>query len=929
MSRRLTLRFSFGGGSGVAIASAALLAGCLASNDITRAPPASLPASAAEATAPPPLPSGKLPLTAQPVRYAIALAIDPAEDRFTGDVTITVDVPAATPAIVLHARDLTVLRAEVGEGSARLPAKASTRSAAGGASASSAVSASVADEELVLSFPRALRAGRSELHIAYSGALNEKLPGLRRLKREGASYAITQIDQADARRVFPCFDEPAWKAPIELKVTAPKGSLVVANGAETERLDADDGHRTTFRFAETPPLSPHLFALAVGPFAVHEAKQPADRVKLRLVTMPGSGASEGAALDAAATHLLALAEYFDRPYPYAKLDLIALPDVGLASTESAGFVTLREGLLLTGAGSRAEGPRALSTSIAHDLVHQWIGGLVTHSSWDDVWLGEGFAAFLAGKIVDAARPGLDARLAARIERGATMTEDALGTARALRRKASFPSDQDDDAGGASYAKTAAVLGMLEAWISGDRFRSGVRAYVKAHEHGTASASDLFQALSAAADKDVWKVAATFLDQPGLPLVRAELTCDKKGPARVKLTQERYQLRRGAGASGAWQIPVCVAYEGDAGADPACALLDGPTREITLPAAARCPRFIHPNAHEDGYFRFTLPPPQMAALTAASRSLDASARVGLLDDAWALVQSGDMGADALLDLLSEQRRERHGAVLDQVIAVLDGVSATLVDDAARPAFRRYVAGILLPAAQKLGWEAKQGEADDLRRQRQRVLDAIARLGDDPWFTAEAERRSVAYLRGSPADDAEINAIALLASSRHGGKKRFVELLERAERKDGSSDERRLAARALGSFADPPLLRRALDLLLTGEIGGADGIALVDAASLFAESRPLLFAWVKEHVRELQIKSPDLVPARAALLVGATCDEKTRDEAVRLLGDAIQRAPFGERLLQQQLDAAALCIEVRGREGARVKLRLEGRRALPVR
>jgi alanyl aminopeptidase len=293
---------SFGG-----IAIALLAAGgCVPGNDLTRAP-TPITTTEAAAPAPAPLESGRLPGTAKPLRYEVALAIDPAKDRFTGDVGIAVEIPAATQAIVLHGRDLTISRAEVVQGERHIPATASARMAKGPREA---------PDELVLTLARPVSAGRAELRIAWSAPIGDKLSGLYRVKEDGAHYAFTQFEPTDARRMMPCFDEPGFKVPFELKVTTPKGNLAVANAEETGRADSEDGRSTTFRFAPTAPLPTYLFALAVGPFEIREA--PPGPVKIRLITTKGKAPLGDLVLEAAAAHTRLLGEYFDRPYPYTK-----------------------------------------------------------------------------------------------------------------------------------------------------------------------------------------------------------------------------------------------------------------------------------------------------------------------------------------------------------------------------------------------------------------------------------------------------------------------------------------------------------------------------------------------------------------------------------------------------------------------------------
>jgi aminopeptidase N len=938
--------------SACALLLAALAASCAASNDVTRAPVAAAQASAGPSAAPEPLASGRLPGTARPTHYALSLVVDPAKERFLGDVTIDVDVPAATEAIVLHGRDLTVIRAEALVGGQPVSAQAELRRAAGGKGT---------PEEMVLTLARKIPAGKAQLRIAYSAPLDTKLSGLYRVEEAGAFYAFTQFEPMDARRMFPCFDEPGFKVPFDLKVTTPKGNLVVGNSGEVERTESDDGRSTTFTFAPTPPLPTYLLALAVGPFEVREGA--ASPVKIRLIATKGKTRLGELALEAAAAHVKILGEYFDRPYPYAKLDLLAVPEFGFGAMENAGLITFREDLVLLDPQSASVAARrSMAENVAHEISHHWFGDLVTMEWWDDLWLNEGFATWMETRVVDVWRPAMNARLEALGDKGWVMGLDALDSARAVRQPVTSNSEAEEAFDGITYEKGASVLEMIESWLGPDAFRAGVRAYIKAHEHGSATSADLFAALSKASGKEVLPIASTFLDQPGVPLVRAALACDgaKGGPdagkgARVTLSQARYRARLAAPAGVApegrvapspapalpgegapprpsprdeagatWKIPLCVAYEGGEKDGPACGLLDGPTGEIALPGG-RCPRWIYPNAHDSGYFRFALPPDQLAALSGAGKGLDVRSRIGLVNNAWALVQSGDLGADALLDLLSGMRRERQRLVVAQMIDTLTSLSDTLVSDDIRPAFQAYASSILLPIAKELGWDARRTDTDEERLLRKGVLSALATLAEDPWLVAEADRRAAAFLKEPRSVDADIAALALRLSARRAGEGKLAELTEalgRASPTPPTPEHRRAILGALGSFADPALLRKALDWTLAERVKLQDAYALFDGAAEWPASRPHLIAWMRDHAEELKEKLPDFAIVRLSEVLGTICDGAGRAGAAAFFGEELKDVEGADRRLQQALETVDLCIDLRAREGARLKKRLGG-------
>ncbi|MFT3775020.1 MAG: M1 family metallopeptidase [Minicystis sp.] len=885
---------------------ATIASGCFLGGDPAKVPDTAQTAPV-PAPVPPPLPSGRLPDTARPVRYTVALAVDPANDRFSGNVTIALDVPQPTRAVVLHARDLGIKEAEVVVAGKHLAAETSVRMAAGGREA---------PDELVVTVAEPIPAGAAELRIAYSAPFGGKLSGLFHVKEDDVSYAFTQSQPIDARRVIPCFDEPGFKVPFELEVTTSKGNLVLANTPEIAREDAEEGRRVKYKFAPTPPLPTYLFALAVGPFDMREATKAA--VPLRLVAPTGKAALGGLALEAATAHLDLLAAYFDRPFPYPKLDLVAVPELGFGAMENAGLISFREDLvLLDPRSASAEARRAMASSVVHEIAHHWFGNLVTMKWWDDLWLNEGFANWIESKILDTWRPATGARMDALRGKLAVMELDGLDSARAVRQKVAGSGDAEDAFDDVTYDKSAAVLGMLESWLGPDTFRDGVRGYVKTHAFASATAADLWGALGKAANRDVAKVAATFLDQPGVPLVRAELSCKSGEAPRVTLAQLPYRARSGAAPDRAWTIPICVAYEG--AGEPACGVIESAGTEITLPASGHCPKWIYPNAEERGYFHFALPPAGMRALTRAARSLSPAERIGLLAGTWALVQSGDVPADALLDLLETLRGEHDRRVVDQMIAALAHVDRALVDDASRPAFRAFVTKTLGPTARELGFDPKKGEPDDRRLLRVSVLAALADLADDPWVLAEAEKRAVAWIGDPRKVSADVAAIALRAGSRRSGEKRFEDLLAGAKRAR-SPEERLAAVSAIGGFADPALLRRGLDRMFAEPLKIQDGFHVFQAAMARPAARPIVLAWVKQRFGELRGKMPDFALSRLASAVETICEAHTLEDAAAFFNEALKGTEGGERAIVHALEKSELCIDVRAREAARVGKRL---------
>lgn len=882
---------------------------CIGSGDLTIAPAPKARPTPAEPP-PPPLPSGRLPDTARPLRYDIALVLDPKKDRFSGNVTIEVDVPRATQSLVLHGRGLSILRAEVASGGQTVLAEASSRAAANGKGG---------PEELVLTLARPISFGHAEIRIAYSAPFGEGLTGFYRLHEGDADYVFSQLEPSDARRAFPCFDEPGFKAPMRLKITTPKGNLAVANAREESRSDADDGRSVTFTFAPTAPLPTYLFALAVGPLEIREgARSP---VPIRLVTTQGKAALGTLALETTQAMVAKLGEYFDRPYPYDKLDIVAIPEFVFGAMENAGLISFREErILVDDKSATTDDRRLLAETIGHEVSHHWFGNLVTISWWDDLWLNEGFATWMESSITDAQRPDFGSQLRRYGIKNEVMRIDGLDSARPVRRPVTSTSEAEEAFDGIVYDKGAAVIGMLERWVGATPFRAGVRSYIKTHEHGVAQSKDLFGALDVAAGRDVASVASSFLDQPGVPLVSAKLVCEPKAPPRVELAQSRHRGRVATEAERTdtlWKIPVCVRYEG--GAAPACTLLDARFGEVSLPADRPCPAWIYPNADESGYFRSKLSPEGQKALLRGARALAVPERIGLVANTWALVESGDATAEHLPALLAELVRDKDPLVVEEVIGVLGELSDSLVTDADRPKFRRFVSDLLLPLGKELGWDAKPGESSDKKVLRARVLRALAVLAESRTLLAEADRRARKLLAAPRSVDPETAEIALLLSTRHAGAARIGELVALIAGAR-TSDVRIPAVRALGAFADPALLRRALDQMLEEPIKVQDAYYLFDAAMEWPGSRATVLAWTKARFPDLRARLPGHILTHFVSTLPLACDGSLRDELGPFFRTALATVEGAERPLALALEGTTACVELRSREGVRFARRL---------
>lgn len=862
---------------------------------------------------PPPRADGRLPTDVRPTHYALDLRVDPSRPTFAGRAWIEVVVERPVQGVVLHGRGLTIREAAIVLRGRRIAVQAAARP-----SASSGLDA----EELTLVATEPVPAGPAELDITYEAPFSPGLKGLYRVEQRGDWYAYTQFEPNDARRAFPCFDEPGYKTPFDIAITVPKGARAFSNSPESARRDSADGKETRFEFQSSAPLPTYLVALTAGPLDVWQG--PQHPVPLRLIATRGQAAQGAAALDTAAAQLALLAKYFDRPYPYPKLDLVAVPNFGSGAMENAGLMTFREELLLLDPARASTAARRASASvIAHELAHQWFGDLVTMKWWDDLWLNEAFASWMSDKIVDQWRPETRARLNNLAGKWQVMGEDALSTARKIRNPVRNTSEAREAFDAITYGKGRSVLAMAEAWLGEDVFRDGLRRYIKRHEWGNATAADLYAALTeASGGRPVAAVMDSFTDQTGFPVVTVSPSCPSP---EVRLRQAEYRtidrslaLTAGTPAR-SWRVPVCVAF-GTAGAEPLCTLLESAEGRLDRrgsPDAGTCPKYAYPNAGESGYFRVAITAADLRRLgTGGLAALPDGERAGVVNHAWAAVWSGALPPAELLSFLGARafRGERSRLVWMQLADVLNGIDRGLVTDAARPALSRLTRDLMTPAARRLGWSPParpSRESDDDKLLRELLLVTLGNLGDDPAVLAEARARATAWLERPGAVPADTARVALPLAARKGNAALFERLL--AVLKSAATPEiRLLALSGLCGFEDPTLVRRTLDLTLDGTIRAQDLRYVFPPLTQRRATRDTTFAWIEAHFDEVTPKMPSSQVSRFIRLGGALCDAERMRGLQAFLQPRVERLEGAAKDLRQAVEEGLRCATLAARE-----------------
>jgi puromycin-sensitive aminopeptidase len=834
----------------------------------------------------------------RPSAYHLVLDVDPVRGpRYAGEVAIRVQLDRPRSRIELHAAELEL-------GKVRVEGAEGARAAR--------VKLDAAKQTATLELDRPVGPGEATLRIPFAGRLREDLRGLYAAVSGERPYAFTQLEAADARRFFPCFDEPAMKARFTLEVET-RASLATLSNAPIARTAKLPGGRKRVRFAETPRLSTYLVALAVGELERSRAVR-CGPTEIRVWHVPGKGRLVDFALEAARETLARLERWFALPYPYAKLDLVAVPDFEAGAMENAGAVFFRETLLLLDpeTATLAEKKRAAEV-ICHELAHMWYGDLVTMAWWDDLWLNEAFATWMAFEIVDDWKPEWKMWQDFQHHRAAALRLDALQHTHPIHTEVRTPAEATENFDLITYEKGASVVRMIERYLGPAVFRRGVRAYVRRHRESNAVAADLWRALAEASGQEIEPIVRGWIDREGLPVL-ALRTARSGGRTVLRLRQERFRARPGAAKGGGraragerWPIPWVGRVAGASGRPKLLRkLVTAASDRIDLGRGA--PRFVYGNADEGGFFRPLHDAAGVRALARHLPALSAVERMGFVDHQWALARAGRAPLADFLALVEALGDEPEADVLIAArgpLAFLEDRLAPALGEGAVERFRDRVAERFGPALTGLGWDPAPREPVDTRVRRGVLVGLLGDVAAWPPVLATAARRFDAYLARRDAVDPNLADAVVMLAARTGDAARFAAMLAAFEAA-GTPQERRRFLLALADFRDLRLARRTLGLCLTPRVPTQD-VALV-LARLLANPAARETAWasLKQRWARLRRRVPPMLATR---LVEATpaLGPALRDDVAAFF--RAHPLPAGARTLEQALERfdldAAFC------------------------
>ncbi|HEV2486653.1 MAG TPA: M1 family metallopeptidase [Terracidiphilus sp.] len=824
----------------------------------------------------------RLPATVFPEHYSLTLTPDLKAATFSGVESIDVTVKTAVNSITLN--------------SAEIAFQSVTVTAAGHQQAA-AVSLDAEKQQATFTFPAPIRVGKATVSITYTGILNNELRGFYLSKTARRNYAVTQFESTDARRAFPSFDEPAFKATFDVSLVVDAGDTAISNGPIVCDEPGPGAGKHTLKFLTTPKMSTYLVAFLVGDFQCTVGEQ--DGVAIRVCSTPDKVALTSYGVGVAKYVLHYYNTYFGIPYPLKKLDLIGLPDLEAGAMENFGAITYRETDLLIDPKTASDGVKENVVSvIAHEMAHQWFGDLVTLQWWDNVWLNEGFASWMENKPVAEMHPEWNIDQSVVGGEDGTLDLDAQITTRAIRAKADTPEEINQMFDGIAYGKASDVLLMVENYLGEETFRKGVHAYLSEHRYGNATAEDFWNTQTAVSHKPVDKIMDSLVAQPGAPM----LTFGQPTSGQVTVEQKRFFLSPSAqpDPKQKWTLPVC--FKTKAGLQD-CQLLTPEAATLKVPAGS----LFFANAGGKGYYRSSYTPSVYAALVSEiETALTPTERISFTGDEWAQVRSNKTRVGDYLELAAALKTDPNAEVVSNALrgvdAIVERVAATPEEKAALAAWLRRTFG---PEYAKLG-PSLPGDTPNTRAMRALLFSVLGYYGKDPAVLAQAAEITERYLADPASVDPTLGQTALMIAARNGDAALY-DKLQKVYETSTNPDLQDSALRLLAEFEDSALVQRSLDYATSSKVRNQDAAIQFSISLQIAANRNQAWDYIKTHWDKVQAQ---LTTDMGSYLVGATggfCSADARDDVQSFF--STHKVSSSDRTLKHAVERINGCIEFR--------------------
>lgn len=859
------------------------------------------------------IPEGRLPDDVVPESCHLALEIIPDAETFSGRVEISVRLGATLDGFWMHGQGLDITDAAlvIAEGE-RIPA----------------VYQQVHRDGIArITLAREAGPGEATLDLTYTGELSDSFVGLFRVEEGDDAYVFSEFEPNMARRAFPGFDEPRFKIPYQVELTTSAKNTALSNGAAIGEDNLGDGVKRV-RFSETRPLPAYLVAVAVGPLDVVDGPPvPAnawrpDSLPLRGIAPRGKGSRLDFALANTAIMVNALETYFEVPYPYGKLDLVAVPGYS-GAMENAGLLFYAEDLLLLDDHPSFRQLEAFGSTHAHELAHQWLGDLVTMSWWDDLWLNEASADWMADKIMMIWRPDLhyDRSRQAAVYRA--MDDDSLASSRRVREPVVDAAGMFAAFDNLTYVKGAAVLDMLESYVGEEAFREAWRVYLGRFRDRTATVFDFIDSLNQVVGEDsvADDIFLSFLDQPGVPVVTVAVQCTPQA-AVATLGQRRYvPLGADADATGRWSIPLCIRRSPDDADDVSgrCPVISEASQELSL--GSECPRWLMPNRGAAGYYRWLVDPAEYVPLDGAGRVLTDLEGMSLADSLAAAVHSGAMGAGQYLAAVPDLAAALERAVALAPVPELQRMFNFLIGPEDREQARAYLGAIYRRRLEFLDRPGGGETGSERERFRAGLVSFLVGTIRDESLRRQLVESAIGYTGygedGKIHQDAlspDLVRTALVVGVQDLGEAFFDHLLRLLEDETTATLRRDLLF-ALGSPDQPLLLSRARNLLLDERVRNNE-LSILLWRLTRAERVVGTLEWFEGNHAATMSRIPEGWRWYAPLYFSSLCDTGHIADLRRIFDHYVDAVPGIATALQQALEQMRICRAYRVRHGDEV-------------
>ncbi|MBI2474501.1 MAG: M1 family metallopeptidase, partial [Candidatus Taylorbacteria bacterium] len=698
-----------------------------------------------------------------------------------------------------------------------------------------------ADETVGLNFSEAIPKGEAELFLKFKGKLSENMRGFYKSRYKVGEtekiLATTQFESTDARRAFPCVDEPEAKAIFDVTMIVPKNHEAISNTIPTEIAEHESGYKVV-RFAPTPKMSTYLLAFISGELESIEGENK-DGVLVRVFTTHGKKKQAEFALEVAKRSLEFYTEYFGIPYPLPVLDMIGAPDFAAGAMENWGAVTYRESALLVDPDHTAtEAKQWVALVIAHELAHQWFGNLVTMKWWTDLWLNEGFASYIEYLAVDHIFPEWEIwKQFVAADLSAALRLDGLQTTHPIEVPVNHPHEISEIFDAVSYSKGASVIRMLAEHLGEKSFRKGLHNYLKRHSYGNAETKDLWKALEEASGKPVGKIMAEWTKRGGYPLIT--LRPVKKG---IELRQSRFYTsslsRKSSKDKTIWRVPLIWKAPGDKKEEHLILsrkvdVLDKFKPQVKL------------NSKETGVYRVSYSESTLSGFypDIITKRMSAVDRLGLVRDIFALAESGESETTAALALLEAYRDEDEYVVWREIVSGLGRLSTVLIGTETHELLKKFKRKLFAPAAEKFGWLPRAGEPHTVPMLRDMLIYQAGVSGEEK-IVDDAVEQFERYARGGKAPQKDIRTAVYYLAARSGGKARF-EKIKKMHKAAKLPDEKERLEESLGLFRDTALLHEALAYALSKDVRPQDFAHIYGSVARNEFGRELAWKFLKKH------------------------------------------------------------------------------------